>query len=583
MKTISAILSAAFVLMPWIVEPLLSQENIPSPQEKKVTITRRSVDADGSETTEIIVKKGKAAENFDLDKYLSENSSDNVQVDVLVEEGTEDEKTVILKRSPGNGAKYDHNYNYNYNYDYDYNYDYNRAEAPRSGKKAFLGVEEDSDEDADEPGLVVEVIRGSAADKAGLRHNDKILKLNDQKTNRWSDLTGFMRDAKPGDKVTITYSRNGKQYTTEALLTTRNDVKSEDKGPKGFFGVSDEDDNDEEPGVAVSITRNSGAEKAGLQDGDVIFQLNDTEIRDFEDISDFMAYTAPGDKIKVVFERAGKRNNVDVTLGEQKSWNWAEWNTGKIKLDDLDLNFRDKEACLGVYTGIGTRSEVRGAEITSFTTESAAREAQMQEGDLITAINGQRVQGHGELWNAIAKFKAGDKVSVEFLRDNQTNVIEVSLKGCRDNSGRVQLFDTDEGGDNSSRRFFIWNWSDDERQRLRERHVITIRRGAEGDAPKVNTAPGTEPVAADRKLNLQTFRAYPNPTQGQLTVEFRGEPVATIVSLFDLGGRQLFREELNAFSGDYSQQFDLSEYAKGTIIVHVLQGDKVYTEQVVIN
>lgn len=37
------------------------------------------------------------------------------------------------------------------------------------------------------------------------------------------------------------------------------------------------------------------------------------------------------------------------------------------------------------------------------------------------------------------------------------------------------------------------------------------------------------------------------------------------------------------FDGQYNQQFDLSEYAKGTIIILVQQGDKSLTEQIVIN
>ena len=69
MRTIGHILAAAFVLMPWCLTPLFSQQNAGS-VDKTVTITRRSVDADGSETTETIVKKGKAAQNFDADKYL---------------------------------------------------------------------------------------------------------------------------------------------------------------------------------------------------------------------------------------------------------------------------------------------------------------------------------------------------------------------------------------------------------------------------------------------------------------------------------------------------------------------------------
>ena len=577
MKTFGTILSAAFVLMPWIIEPLYSQQNTSPASEKKITITKRTVDQDGSETTEVIVKKGKAAENFDVEKYINENRSDNTQVEVRVESGTEDEKSIIVKRTPGAGDNDDHDYNYNYNYNYDYNSD------EGADKKAFLGVEEDSDEDPAQPGLVVEIVRGSAAEKAGLHDNDKILKINDQKTDRWSDLTKFMKNAKAGDKVKITYSRNGKEAATEATISTRSDVKNEKNEPRGFLGVSDKDGNDDNPGVAVSVTKNSAAEKAGLLDGDVILRLDDTEIADFEDISDFMEYTKPGDKVKITYERAGKRNTAEATLGEQKSWDWSNWNIGNLNLDDLNINVREKEACLGVYTDAATLNETRGAQISGFTDESAAKEASMQEGDMITAVNGQHVQGHNDLWNEIAKYKAGDKVVVEYLRDNNTETVEATLKACRDNSSRIQLWDTDKDGDNSSRRFFIWNWSDDERQRLRERHIITIRRGAEGDAPKVNSTPGNQPVPQDRSLKLQSFRAFPNPTQSQVTVEFKSDPVPTIVSLFDLAGRQLFREELNAFNGEYSQQFDLSEYAKGTILVQVVQGDKIFTEQIVVN
>jgi S1-C subfamily serine protease len=570
MKTTAHFLAViTFVLLPWCLAPLFSQQNAPSPSEKKITITKRTVDADGSETTETIVKKGQAAENFDVEKYISENRADNTQVEVRVESGSDDDKTVIVKKSPGSSQ--------NYNYDYDYDYDHD-------DDGAFLGVEEDSDEDDDEAGIVVEIVEGSAADKAGLRDNDMILKLNDTPTNRWSDLSNFIKKSKPGDKVTITYRRDGKEATTEATLITRDEVEKKDKKePQGFLGVSPEDgDDDDEPGVTVSITKNSGAEKAGLQNDDVIFQLNDTQIADFEDISDFMRYTKSGDKVRVAYERGGQRNTVEATLGEQKSWDWSNWNSGSWNMDDLDIDVQEKEACLGVYSDAATVNDQRGARISSFTTESAAREAEMKESDLITAVNGQRVQGHDDLWNEIAKYKVGEKVKVDYLREGKTFTVEATLKACQDQS-RVEIQDTDENGNNQSRQFFTWSWDKEEQKRLRENRVITIRKPAEGDAQNVNVAPNNQQVTQDRNLKLDSFRAYPNPSQGQVTVEFKAEPVATVVTLYDMGGRQLFREELNAFDGAYNQQFDLSEYAKGTIIVHVQQAEKVFTEQIVVN
>jgi len=569
MKTVGTLLATAFILMPWCISPLFSQQNN---ADKSIVITKRSVDADGSEVVETIIKKGKATENFNVEEYIRNNRSDKVQLDVRVEEGNTENNILV---HPGGMQKV------------------SKWSSDVEDTSAFLGVEEDSDEDENQPGIVIQIVRGAAAEKAGLLTNDLITSLDGQKMTRWSDLSRVLKSKKPGDKLAIVYERNGKNATTEAILTTRSEVKKDTKHARGFLGVTGEDDNDKELGVAVRITPRSAAQKAGLEDGDVIVSLNDTPIMDFEDIGDFMDATKPGDKVQVGYEREGKRNTVEATLGEHKSWDWEAWsqnlnntlNNKTWNWDNYDVNVREKEACLGVYTGAATLGEKSGAQISSFTDESAAREVQMAEGDLILSVNGQRVQGHEDLWNEIAKYKPSDKVKVEYLREGKTLQVEAALKACRDNSSRVEIRETDEGGDKISREFLTWNWGNDEQKRMQERRVITIHKG-EGDAPEITNQapPSSEPAAAtDRKLKLESFRAFPNPTAAQVTIAFKGEPVATTVALFDASGRQLFREEMNAFSGDYFQQFDLTEYAKGTIVVRVQQGDKVYSEQIIVH
>jgi S1-C subfamily serine protease len=592
------LLSATFLLFPWCVSSIFAQQN----GAKKIVITKRTVDTDGSESSETIVKKGAAAENFDVEKYIRENRADNTQVEVKIT--GDDDRTIVVKGSKtvrisedsgeeseeedgvdrGNGYAGYEGYS---------GYEGYNGHTTCSNSETFLGVNEDSDEDANKPGLVVNVVRGSAADRAGLRDNDKIIKLNETLTNKWGDLSKFVNAAKPGDKVRIAYERNGKAATTEATLTKRSELKCDTKcEPKGFLGVSDMEnrgDNDE-PGVAVSITDGSGADQAGLRDGDEIFQLNDTPIADFEDISDFMAYTKPGDKINVVFERNGKRNTTEATLIEQKntwtvnSGNWdlngfdpeKMWNNTGVNNGNCTVNVRAKDACLGVFSDAYADGSSEGSRINDFAEESAAREVNMAQGDIITAIDGQRVKNHDNLWAEIAKHKVGDQVKIDYLREGKALRTEATLKACQDNSSRVQILD---GDGEQVRNFTSWNWNEDDQRNLRERSVITIRKG-EGDAPKVNTTP---PASQDRSLKLNNFRAYPNPSKGQVTVEFSSDPVATTVSFFDLSGRQLFREELNVFRGQYSQQFDLSDYAKGTIVIHVQQADKIFTEQVIVN
>lgn len=602
------LLSATFLLFPWCVTQLFSQQE----GAKKIVITKRIVDANGDESSETIVKKGAAAENFDVEKYIRENRADNARVEVKVT-GGDDERTIVVKGSKtirineddeddeeeeDNDDGIDRGNGYAGYPGYEGNSGYQGFSGYNSctDNGAFLGVDEDSDERANQLGLIVNVVRGSAADRAGLRDNDKIMNLNDTPVNKWSDLSKFVNASKAGDKVRIAYERYGKAASTEATLTKQNDVKCDAKcAPIGFLGVDDDEEEDEKEalGVAVKITKASGAAKAGLQSGDVIFQLGEAPIADFEDISDFMAYTKPGDKVNITYERNGKRNTVEATLTEQKNswnintgdwdlsnfdpeqmWNKAGWNNG-----NCTVNVNAKDACLGVYSDAFAEGNAEGSRINDFTDESAAREVNMAKGDIITAVAGQRVKSHDDLWNEIAKHKVGDKVKVDYLREGQVLTTEATLKACHDNSSRVQILD---GDGEQVRNFTSWNWNDDDQRRLRDRSVITIRRG-EGDAPKVNAVPNGQPESQNRSLNLRAFRAYPNPTQGQVTIEFTSEPVATTVSFFDLSGRQLFREELNAFNGRYSQQFDLSDYAKGTIVVHVQQADKIFTEQVIVD
>ncbi|HPI04744.1 MAG TPA: PDZ domain-containing protein [Saprospiraceae bacterium] len=570
MKTVVTFLVAALVLMPWCLSSLFSQQINASP--KQIVITKHSVDPDGTEHTETIIKKGKAAENFNVEEYVRNNSSDNVVLNVDVREERNENRIVvrgdkIVKTTSCVAVCTDNN--------------------------AFLGVEPDSDEEEDEPGLVVQVIRGSAAEKAGLHTNDLITTLDGEKLTSWSDLVRVIAGKKPGDKIAVAYERNGKNATTEATLSTRSAISCTDRQPRGFLGVTDEDDNEEEPGVAVSVNENSAAKKAGLENGDVIFSLNDTNIKDFEDISDFMENTRAGDNIRIVYEREGKRATTEATLGGQKQWNQSfggsdqNWNSNgnqrkkQWNWDNYDVDTREKDACLGVFTSGAVIDDKKGAQVSNFTDESAAREVQIAKGDLILSINGKPVEDHEGLWDQIAQYKPNDKVQVEFLRDGKTMQVEATLKACRDNTSRVMIKETDGAGEQNSRELTLSSWGEKEQKRMKERRVITIHR-SEGDAPEQAPTPAARP-ATDRNLRLDSFRTFPNPSSGQITIEFKGAPVATTLSMFDASGRQLYREEMNAFNGEYLQQFDLTEYAKGTIVVQVQQGDKLYSEQIVVN
>lgn len=65
---------------------------------------------------------------------------------------------------------------------------------------------------------VIEVVSSSPASKAGLQKGDIIVKLNDEKVSSVAKLRYELYKYSPGDKIDITYNRNGKEYTTQITL-----------------------------------------------------------------------------------------------------------------------------------------------------------------------------------------------------------------------------------------------------------------------------------------------------------------------------------------------------------------------------
>ena len=70
----------------------------------------------------------------------------------------------------------------------------------------------------DEGVAVLEVVDGSPADSAGLKKGDIIVKLGDAKVGGLADFRYQLYKHNVGDKLVVTYYRDGKQKTTTITL-----------------------------------------------------------------------------------------------------------------------------------------------------------------------------------------------------------------------------------------------------------------------------------------------------------------------------------------------------------------------------
>jgi len=75
---------------------------------------------------------------------------------------------------------------------------------------------------------------------------------------------------------------------------------------------------DVDSGAVVSeVSNGSGADKAGIKNGDVVVEIDGSKVTSVEDVASTVRKHSPDDEIDVVIVRDGKRQTVKVTLGER--------------------------------------------------------------------------------------------------------------------------------------------------------------------------------------------------------------------------------------------------------------------------
>lgn len=84
------------------------------------------------------------------------------------------------------------------------------------------------------------------------------------------------------------------------------------------------------------------------------------------------------------------------------------------------------------------------------------------------------------------------------------------------------------------------------------------------------------------ELKLEGLNFYPNPSNGQFTIDFEAEgrqPV--VIRITDMNGKEVYQEEVRV-NGRHSQQIDLSSHGKGAYLLTLRQGKRSAAKKIVI-
>ena len=234
-------------------------------------------------------------------------------------------------------------------------------------------------------------------------------------------------------------------------------------GDGAFLGVGTEDITKENMarygmrevrGVGVTeVVKDSPAEKAGLRKDDVILRFDGESVTSVRKLTRLVNESSADQNVRLTISRGGAEQELSATLSKRKmdtifsstprifrsdndedgvrvfpNGNWPDsirggdgplvWTLGANRRIGVSTQSLTKQ--LADYFGVSG-----GVLITSVSDNSPASKAGLKAGDVITAIDGEKVTSPGDITRVLGKKETGD-VSLTVVRDKNTRTITVT-------------------------------------------------------------------------------------------------------------------------------------------------------------
>lgn len=136
-------------------------------------------------------------------------------------------------------------------------------------------------------------------------------------------------------------------------------------------------------GVYVpQVNENSAADMAGIKQGDVIMEINDTKITSPVAVQEIIARYRPGDKVKVTVKRKGEVKHFDVTLRNKKG------NEQLMTRSDVDIVKELGAELLPINDRAKKELKIKGGlQVIEISSNGLLARSKVKRGFIITAIN----------------------------------------------------------------------------------------------------------------------------------------------------------------------------------------------------
>ena len=214
-------------------------------------------------------------------------------------------------------------------------------------------------------------------------------------------------------------------------------LREKGKVTRGFLGINIVNvDSDraaafnlktEDGAFVESVESGKPADKAGVKPGDTIVKVDSVPVKETRDLIGYVSGKAPGSKVQLEVIRDGKPVELTANLAERKDEASGK-EPEKTASDDSHerIGIQVTELTPQVRQMERLKADVDGLLVVHVKEVSAAADAGIQEGDIITQVNGQKVGSTEDFGKVVSRAKKGDYLKL-YVYHPRANVSTFAL------------------------------------------------------------------------------------------------------------------------------------------------------------
>ncbi|GAB4242226.1 MAG: hypothetical protein Kow0027_00560 [Saprospiraceae bacterium] len=485
----------------------------------------------------------------------------------------------------------------------------------------WLGVSPAIQELAEDyDGVSVRVNRNSPAARMGLQDGDVIKEIDGKPILEWDDLRIALNTIEADREVTIVYERGGELHTTSGKLGSRfgnmrievpeviiepedfrieipEEIEIEDveeldddlywqETDKPFIGVYVEEISKEKAsrlgidnpyGIYVTgIVPGSAAEKAGLKPFDYIYGVDQFRVGEEQSLAAILKRYKPGYSAVLHIYRQGKKKEVKITFGKPE-----------MKKEEAKPSNDCEDPFFGIIQEY--KGEVTEGIPVSVVKGSTAEESGLKKGDVLLAINGNKMVDWDDVKIAINSIRPGEKIQVEYSRNGEKRTGTAVMKSLAETKNCENCDCGDEAdivvkvGEAPNIKLKFKDVIVDEKQPERRPSLDNINMKVEDAAESIDRLKAAGLIAGNvtAGLNLSGFQLKADASSGKFEFGFDLPSSGDLeIKVADQNNKVIYEAELIDYSGRFDDSLDLAQKVPAVYTIIVVQNGKAAIKRV---